>query len=650
MKKSFYTISLFFILTIGGNSFFFNQHDKSPESETSIVTSQFHQGLDAISVAVNEYKNAANSLSESPESVLKLKNTHLNTRLAFKKIEFLLEYYDHETIKNFINGAPLLSLEPKVPEIIILEPEGLQVLDELVFGDDLLGEKKNITALIVALDHNFDKIVTYQKSIKVQHRHIFEAIRDELIRIFTLGVTGFDTPGSANAIPEAKVAIKSISASIEPYYAKIGQKDPALVKQLAGKFSDAIDYLDKNTSFEDFDRLLFLTEYINPLYKLTYQAHKVLGVETISEVVEVPQSKNYHSTNIFDNQFLNSLFYAGVNLKEEQSKKRVELGRMLFFDPILSKNNERACASCHSPEKAFTDGQSKSMATGMNGTVMRNAPTVINSVYAEKYFYDLREESLERQMKHVIFDSKEFDTDFIEIIDKIGQSKEYTEMFEDIYPTYKLSSWSISNALSSYVASLSSFNSPFDQYVRGEKKQLSEAAKRGFNLFMGKGACGTCHFAPTFNGTVPPLYEDSESEVLGVPANKDTINPILDPDLGRIANNIASDEAPFFAHSFKTTTVRNIALTAPYMHNGVYNTLEEVVDFYNKGGGLGMGMNVEYQTLPDTPLNLTKQEQLDLVAFMETLTDTTGMTTVPVTLPQFENNPEWNKRKIGGVY
>ena len=96
--------------------------------------------------------------------------------------------------------------------------------------------------------------------------------------------------------------------------------------------------------------------------------------------------------------------------------------------------------------------------------------------------------------------------------------------------------------------------------------------------------------------------------------------------------------------SFKTTTVRNIALTAPYMHNGVYETLEEVVDFYNKGGGAGLGLDLAYQTLPDTPLNLNEQEKRDLITFMEALTDTSGMTAVPVNLPLFENHPEWNDR------
>ena len=134
-----------------------------------------------------------------------------------------------------------------------------------------------------------------------------------------------------------------------------------------------------------------------------------------------------------------------------------------------------------------------------------------------------------------------------------------------------------------------------------------------------------------------------------MPATTDTINAVVDPDIGRIGGRM-KEKVEFNRHAFKTVTVRNIALTAPYMHNGVYKTLEEVVDFYNKGGGQGLGINLENQTLPFDNLSLTESEKSDIVAFMRTLTDTTGLTSVPNSLPKFENNPELNKRVIGGEY
>ena len=138
---------------------------------------------------------------------------------------------------------------------------------------------------------------------------------------------------------------------------------------------------------------------------------------------------------------------------------------------------------------------------------------------------------------------------------------------------------------------------------------------------MGKAACATCHFVPTFAGLVPPLYNENESEILGVLANPLESSPKLDEDKGRLDNQIYNEYAWIYERSVKTTTVRNAALTAPYFHNGAYPTLDQVIDFYNKGGGGGLGLNVTNQTLPPDPLNLTEPEVKALIAFMTSLND-----------------------------
>ncbi|MEO0876503.1 MAG: cytochrome c peroxidase, partial [Bacteroidota bacterium] len=248
----------------------------------------------------------------------------------------------------------------------------------------------------------------------------------------------------------------------------------------------------------------------------------------------------------------------------------------------------------------------------------------------------------------VVLDANEFSTDFLKIAEKLEQSEEYEQRFLAAYPLAKISKYSISNALAAYLSTLTSFDSPFDQYIRGETAEIDPAVERGFNLFMGKAACGTCHFAPTFSGLVPPYFQESESEVLGVPVAPESDQ--IDPDQGRMASTRPRDEAPFYQHSFKTTTVRNIALTAPYMHNGAYPDLKSVLDFYNKGGGVGSGIDLPYQTLAPDPLNLTDQEIDDLIAFMESLTDTSKAGSPPTELPVFAGQPELNQRPIGGAY
>jgi cytochrome c peroxidase len=182
--------------------------------------------------------------------------------------------------------------------------------------------------------------------------------------------------------------------------------------------------------------------------------------------------------------------------------------------------------------------------------------------------------------------------------------------------------------------------------MRHETDILPAAAKRGFNLFMGKAACGTCHFAPIFNGTVPPRYLESESEVLGVPATANLISPTLDNDIGK-AGVIPAE---VFRFSFKTPTLRNAAVTAPYMHNGVFTTLTEVIEFYDRGGGAGLGLTVPHQTLPNSRLDLTDPEKEDLIAFLQSLTDTTSAASAPKSLPRFITKRVYNKRPVGGVY
>jgi len=653
MKKKITALNLAVLLLLVAHFFSFTNNPAAEALQKA--TTKFHDDLIALEDAIGIYKTKAVALQDDPKSLEALQTAHINTRLAFKKAEPFLEHFDHSAVKRWLNGAPLPSVEPKVAEVLPLEPKGLQVLDELVFSEDPLAEKETILDLVNTLEWEYRKIKNYQSGIKVTHRNVFEATRQELVRIFTLGVTGFDTPSSGNALPEATVAMNSLAKTVEPYYPLLQEKNNHLYLNVQKQFEAAIAYLENNQDFDTFDRLTFLKEHINPLYELTYKMHRALGIETIDEVSDQPQAVNYHATNIFETEFLNPSFYANRNLSQPIFEKRVALGRLLFFDPILSKSNQRSCASCHNPDKGFTDGLRKSLTTNSKGQghVKRNSPTILNSVFSERYFYDMREEKLEKQIMHVVLDTLEFGTDFATIIDKLKQSETYKTLFAEAYanqPNYTLTQWSLSDALAAYVSSLSSFDSPFDQYVRGERAEIDPAVQRGFNLFMGKAVCGTCHFAPTFNGTVPPLYDESESEILGVPATKDTLNPVVDPDWGRAASGRPIDRAPFYIHSFKTTTVRNAALTAPYMHNGVYDTLEEVVDFYNKGGGQGLGIELEYQTLPFDNLNLTEQEMADLVAFMEALTDNPGKDHEPEKLPAFEKHPEWNARKVGGVY
>ena len=645
----------YFVAILFGISLFSFQ---STSPEVSSPARRVQQGYSLELQNFGTYTEALHRQAElfiESQDAAPLQAALLQARNQFKKVEFLVAYREEEYVKDWLNGAPLPHLERNMASVIqVLEPEGLQILDELIFGEEVLEEAKHIeekAQLLVAKTQHIVKYIT-RISPPMDDREILESCREGLVRIYTLGVTGFDTPMSGNSLPEARIGLESMSQMLSHYADTLEYLSPGLYPQLQETFEGSIAYLTKHDDFDTFDRLHFLKAYINPLYSTLLDVHQTLKLPHFADISAFTLSTNYSSRNLFAEDFLNPNFYT-QGPTSNASSEAIALGKILFFDPILSGSNERACASCHQPQKAFTDGLPKSLALNFEGTVNRNAPTVINSVYSKRFFHDLRSAQLERQIEHVIFDKKEFHTNFFEIFDKLQQSEEYVQLFTEAFPKHTrqpISQQTLATALAAYVKSLNGFNSPVDQYIRGEIETLSEEVKNGYNLFMGKAACGTCHFAPTFNGTVPPLYTESESEILGVAVKHDTLQPQLDEDLGRYNNGRPTDRLDIYKNAFKTPTVRNIGLTAPYMHNGAYHTLEEVVDFYNRGGGVGMGLDVPNQTLPPDPLGLSQQEMGHIVKFMEALTDTIGMTAVPKRLPTFPAGSKWNDRVIGGKY
>lgn len=613
----------------------------SPAAEAVQIT--YQKDIEFFLTSLGEFEDLVKSVSMERKDLLHA--SFFKCRNNYKKIEFIAEYLDPGFMKSF-NGPNLPKLDENPLSQTIIEPQGFQVMEELIFNDSVYFYKAEISHLIKELKGNAQ--ILKSRNIQLTDRMVFEACRAEVLRIVSLGLTGFDAPVTRHSVPEAAVALESIHQALRFYYLSIQNKSPEIKNKLDGTIQEAIAFLGKSDNFEKFDRLHFIKNFANPIYQLILDGHKACGIETIHEAIPFNVAVNYNADNIFDQDLLNPFYYNRVKIDSE-NKKITSLGKLLFFDPVFSANNQRSCASCHNPAKAFTDAVSKSVAMDFKGDVGRNSPTLINAVFQSSYFYDLRAKYPEEQIDHVVFNHKEFNTDFESIIRKLKASQEYVKLFQEAFPKVPgnaIDGYTLNKALADYVRSLVAFNSPFDQYMRGEKTEISEEVKRGFNLFMGKAQCGTCHFAPVFNGTVPPHFIETEAEVLGVTATADFTNPALDEDLGRY--NLR--RSPIYRNSFKTSTVRNAALTAPYMHNGVYKSLEEVMDFYNKGGGGGLGLDVPNQTLSSDPLNLKQEEIKDIISFIHALTDTSGLTSVPASLPMFPGDPSLNKRKIAGDY
>lgn len=293
------------------------------------------------------------------------------------------------------------------------------------------------------------------------------------------------------------------------------------------------------------------------------------------------------------------------------SVAKVELGKLLYFDPRLSKDGTVSCASCHNPFHGFTDPAptSKGVGGALGG---RNSPTVINRLFSKEQFWDGRGADLEDQAKGPITNPVEMAMPNHDVaVKNVKAIRGYEPYFVKAFGDNKVDIDRIAQAIASYERTVVSGDSPYDRYLAGQTDAMSGAAVRGMGVFLGKGRCITCHVGQNFT--------DEKYHNLGVGMDAEK------PDLGRY--EVTKQESDKGA--FKTPGLRNIADQAPYMHDGSDRTLREVMELYNRGGVKNQWLSPLIQ-----PLNLSEQEIDDLVAFMHALTGTVTNAEPPATLPQ----------------
>lgn len=272
--------------------------------------------------------------------------------------------------------------------------------------------------------------------------------------------------------------------------------------------------------------------------------------------------------------------------------EKIALGKQLYFDKRLSKDNTVSCASCHDPAQGWSNGEA--VATGINGAQGgRSAPTIVNSGYQYFQFWDGRAQHVEGQALGPIQNPIEMGLTLEELEQKLNQIQGYVDQFQNVFGE-KPTADGVAKAIGAFERTVLSGNAPYDRYQAGDKSALSEAADRGRIVFFNKAQCSSCHSGPNFT--------DGGFHNIGVGMEGS------EPDLGRfVVSQLEGDKG-----SFKTPTLREIARTAPYMHDGSLKTLEEVVDYYNKGGVKNPQLDEQI-----FPLNLTDQEKKDLVVFMK---------------------------------
>ena len=567
-------------------------------------------------------------------------------RIQLKKIDFWLRYLEPLAYKK-INGPLPVEWETEVFEKFEKpykrEGAGL-TLAELYLGEETVRSDSLLFLLKASLESSRiylnDSITTNLSS----HHHLFLANRLFLLNLSTIYTTGFECPEKKNIIPELKEMLNQTSRIYSAY--NLSFPEFPITENYFSLFSKMISFVESQSiDPEKFNHFIFIRDFINPLFALNQSFIKSYSVKSISyndyslndDVMSIYDKKLFAGQNVFGvyRSITDSLI-----LEEVQG-----LGKLFFYDPILSGNNKRSCASCHKPKEYFTDtAVVTSLQFDQLTRLDRNTPSLINVEFNHLVMLDGKHFNLGNQVKDVLVNPLELNNREQELLDKVLSCKEYKtklKKFAKLSTEKEIGLKHITSAIILYYSKFSYFNSTFDDAMN-QITILDSTSINGFNLFMSKAQCATCHFAPQFNGVKPP-YIGSEFEVIGVPATNKFDK--LSSDKGRYLINSVSETM----NAFRTGTIRNVLHTKPYMHNGVFNNLDEVIDFYNTGGGIGKGLKIENQTLSQDSLNLSKPEKLALLKFMESLDEKIIFEDPPNSLP-LSSRKKLNSRKIGGEY
>ncbi|KAA5534721.1 cytochrome C peroxidase [Taibaiella lutea] len=640
MKRKITIISIIFSLAFALLSFN-SINDKTP------YEAEYFNKLNDLKTEQSDLLQLIQQSELTPDGIAHIKGRIQLCRNKMKGIDFWLRYLEPVSYKS-INGPLPVEWETEVFEKFEKpyrrDGAGLTLaslyLDESDINKDTLLHLIQ-TSLNVMDVYKADTVVSHLKTPD----HFFLCNRLYLLNLAAIYTTGFECPDPAQVVPELRLMMHEVKNIYSIY--NLSFPDKALPDEYLALYEKALTFVDaQNNDMNKFNHYDFIREFVNPLFTLNQQYIQQYHVFSKSMV---DYSLNKNVTSIFSKSLYNGQNAKGIFLRVKDSATLAEIdrvGHLLFFDPILSGNNRRSCASCHKPEQYFADTLGSSNLQFNNTEALpRNTPSLVNAGYNHLLMLDGKHTSLQNQVHDVITNKVEMGSDENEVLQKVLSCKEYKKVFTALLkltPQEKeITIEHIASAITYYYSKFSQTQSPFDNAMNN-KSSLSASETEGFNLFMSKAQCGTCHFVPMFNGVKPP-YVGSEFEVLGVPA--DTNFKKLSPDNGRYVV-FQADETK---NAFRTGTIRNAAMTAPYMHNGVFKNLNQVIDFYNNGGGAGKGLNVPNQTLSSDSLKLTVMEKTKLIAFIKTLNEPLRPELPPKSLPK-SSNPLLNNRKVGGIY
>ncbi len=374
---------------------------------------------DSILTVNSEFKKDTENLLKSVEngSTQNLQKEFDHLRLTYKKMEWAVEYFLPNSAR-FMNGPALPEIE--MEEHTVLEPQGLQMLETYIYPKynaenkaEVIRHLKIILSKSGTVDANF-------RSITVNRSQVFDALRDEVFRVSSLGIAAFDTPLSGKNLAEIPVVLQSLKSVLTQISSENSAKER---EQIYSLVNAAGHYLNKNTDRDRFDYSFFIPNYLNKILKLLLD----LKVKEKIPNVEITSVVKKNAATLYDkNAYDPDAFVPGEEYK--MTAEKVAFGKTLFNDPVLSEKNNRSCATCHNAELAFTDGRAKSLSLE-NRLLPRNTPSLNYSAYQHGQFWDMRNEDLEGQISDVITNKEEMHGDMDTIVRKMNKDQKYLAVF-----------------------------------------------------------------------------------------------------------------------------------------------------------------------------------------------------------------------------
>lgn len=557
-------------------------------------------------------------------------------RKRFKSLEWTYPlFFDPETVEH-LTSSKFWVFQEQSTGYSFEETGSLQAAE--AYG--------NYGRLKSELSKFFSELKEKISTTKFSFPEVVLALLNDIYQQYFLHLTGYDLINTDQLINEYQLLLQNYVQILQTLNQDATGHQKKQIKTTIHLLNHASKFT-KKYSFENLDRASLFKKYLVPIQDNLSHLASDFQTPTPDWAKHLNWSVSPFSVDWLEPEAFiqDTIAYPKDSL--------VALGALLFVEPMLSSNNKRACISCHKPSKAFSDGRQTSLGFDFSAKLARNAPSLVNTVYNQRFGHDLTFTTLEEQILSVVNHHQEFRSSMQEIVAKLATSKQYSAKFQNCFKgSSSIDSTQVLRALSSYMESLIFLDSPFDQYMRGASDRIEPAVLNGYNLFMGKAACGSCHFAPLFSGLKPLAYQTQEYQS-GYYHRVENGSPKKHRDLGVASSSLKKGKGDVeqYEFYFKIPTVRNLDFTIPYLHDGSWMSLDSLWKQYQYIIPVDEERSVSIKKITTDKRSLSTTEIKQIRSFLNSLNEKPSFPDPELLeLPLTDGTKAPIRRRAGGIY